>query len=233
MPEGGDEPMVRLPSALNAARRPGARVPSRRSPPGRRGRPASTSSGRRPTRSCGAGWTSRRTATGWACAALPDRWVVLRLLTPVGADRRWRCAAGCSRPTGPSQVDLGDWPAGSAAATPAGAPVAPAALDRRRGRRADVGRHLRLGREPLRPPRPARRRGPAGAQRRRRRRRHLRGGGLVVGRVARPARRRQRRQQPRRAAALAGLERGHPVGRHARLPALRRTTSRSSGPPST
>ena len=43
--------------------------------------------------------------------------------------------------------------------------------DRRRRRGADVGRHLRLGREPLRPPRSARRRGPAGAERRRRRRR--------------------------------------------------------------
>ena len=71
VPEGGDEPMVRLPSALNAPDGQGPGFPPPFTAGTSRARPASTSSGRPPTPSCGAGWTSRRTATGWGSPPCP------------------------------------------------------------------------------------------------------------------------------------------------------------------
>ena len=126
VPEGGDEPMVRLPSALNAAdgQGPGFPAPFTAGTPRPAGvhlqwaAPDALLRGRLDV-------TPDRNRL--ALPALPDRWVVLRLLTPAGATtvavRGWVLEADRA-----VQIDLGDWPVGSAAAPPAGAPVAPADL---------------------------------------------------------------------------------------------------------
>jgi len=58
-----------------------------------------------------------------ALPALPDRWVVLRLLTPKGADRAavrgWVLEADAA-----VRVEMADWPAGSATTVAAGATIA-------------------------------------------------------------------------------------------------------------
>ena len=141
-------------AAVGAERRPtgGAPASRRPSPRVRRGRPACTSSGRRPTRCCGASSTSRPTATGSRWPPLPDRWVVVRLLTPVGATtaavRGWVLEADRA-----VRVELADWPAGSADGDTGRRDRRTRRAHRHRGRRADVGGDVRLGREPLRPPR--------------------------------------------------------------------------------
>jgi hypothetical protein len=126
VPVGGDESMVRLPSALNAADGRGL------------GFPASFTAGTRRPAGVHLQWappdalmrgqldvTPDRNRLG--LPALPDRWIVLRLLTPLGARTAvvhgWVLEADRA-----ARIELADWPAGSAAATPAGATVAAAEL---------------------------------------------------------------------------------------------------------
>ena len=126
VPEGGAEAMVRLPSALNAADGQGPGFP----PPFTVGtaRPAGVHLQWAPPDALMRGRldvTPDRNRLD--LPALPDRWIVLRILTPIGATTAavhgWVLEADRA-----VRVELADWPAGSAAATPAGAPVTPAAL---------------------------------------------------------------------------------------------------------
>ena len=127
VPPGGDEAMVRLPSALNAAdgQGPGFPAPFTAGTP----RPAGVHLHWAPPDALMRGRldvTPDRNRL--ALPALPDRWVVLRLLTPAGsttvAVRGWVLEADRA-----VRVELTDWPAARAAATPAGAPVAPGVLN--------------------------------------------------------------------------------------------------------
>ena len=111
---GGDEPMVRLPSALNADRRPGARLPAAvhrgRRAAGRR--PPAVGAARRPA--AGPARRRRPDRNRLALPPLPDRWVVAppadaRRAPRTAAVRGWVLEADRA-----VQVDLGDWPAGSA-----------------------------------------------------------------------------------------------------------------------
>ncbi len=122
----GVEPMVRLPSALSDPGGQGAGFPEpftagTARPPGvhlhwappdalLRGELGATTDNNR-----------------LALPALPDRWVVLRLVTPAGATTvsvaGWVLEADRA-----VRAALADWPAAGATATPSGAPLAPAAL---------------------------------------------------------------------------------------------------------
>lgn len=126
VPEGGDEAMVRLPSALNAADGQGPGFPA----PFTAGtaRPAGVHLQWAPPDALMRGRldvTPDRNRLD--LPALPDRWVVLRLVTPAGATtvavHGWVIEADRA-----VKVELADWPAGGATAAPAGAQVAPAAL---------------------------------------------------------------------------------------------------------
>ena len=79
--------------------------------------------------------------------------------SPRSAPPRSRCAAGCSRPTARSPSTWPTWPAGSATATPSGAPLDKAALTGTAGGAPTWAATYDSVLEPLRPPRPARRRG--------------------------------------------------------------------------
>jgi len=126
VPEGGDEAMVRLPSALNAADGQGPGFPA----PFTAGtaRPAGVHLQWAPPDALMRGRldvTPDRNRL--ALPALPDRWVVLRLVTPIGATtvavHGWVIEADRA-----VKVELADWPAGDTAAAQAGAQVAPAVL---------------------------------------------------------------------------------------------------------
>ena len=120
---GAGEPMVRLRLGGQRSRRPRARVPGPVRPGRDRGLPASTSTGRCPTPCCGASSPTAPAPNRLALPPLPDRWVVLRLVTPSGATqaavRGWVLEADRA-----VQVDLGAWPEAAAAGRPAGALVA-------------------------------------------------------------------------------------------------------------
>ena len=228
VPEAGDEAMVRLPSALNAADGQGPGFP----PPFTAGtkRPAGVHVQWAPPDALMRGQldvTPDRNRLG--LAPLPDRWIVLRLLTPVGATTAavhgWVLEADRA-----VRAELVDWPAGSTAATPAGATVAPAELtgaaggvptwavtyDSVENRFAlhdpldDLARRSPPTASPATPP-------------------------PTWWRAGGPTRRSTRSTPPTTPTASTSccthsVERGHPVGRHARLPAYR-TTSRSAASP--
>ena len=217
---GTTETMVRLPSALNDPSGQGAGFPAAfdggsKRPPGVHlhwAVPDALLRGQ-----LAAGTDSNRLSL----PPLPDRWVVLRLLTPVGATqvvvRGWVLEAERA-----VQVDLDDWPAASEAATPAGATIATTALTGTAGGAATWSATYDsvVNRFSLHDPLDDL--AALGARRRRRRQRDVRRRGLVVGAGPRPARRGEQPGQPRRAAAVARMERGRPVGRRARRSAFAR-----------
>ncbi len=123
---GGGEPMVRLGSPLDAPDGKGAGFPApfdggAKRPPGVHLHWAMPDALVRGELATGTG------SNRLSLPALPDRWVVLRLLTPVGATqvavRGWVLEADRA-----VAVDLAEWPAASATATPSGAPLDKAAL---------------------------------------------------------------------------------------------------------
>ena len=91
---------------------------------------------------------------GLGLAALPDRWLVLRLLAPQDGAGAARRAAGCSTPRTGRSWDLADWtgdPAGPGAGEVPGTPaVPPRGADRRGGRHADLDRRVRRRVRPVR-----------------------------------------------------------------------------------
>ena len=147
VPPGGTEPMVRAADARRR-RRTGTAVtdPEDGLPDpfdaGTPRPPACTCTGRCPTRCCAARSTQRRrrrAPTGSALPALPDRWVVLRIVLPHGRSRR-RCVTGWVLEADRAvAVPLGAVDRGrrgvAGSRRRAGEPIAPRAAHRHRRRR--------------------------------------------------------------------------------------------------
>ena len=110
--------------------------PARRPPP----------LGHRPTRCCGAGSRLGTDSNRLALPALPDRWVVLRLLTPIGATQV--VVRGLGARGRPGRAGRPGRLAGGERRRPRRRARRSTAADahRHRRRRGDVGGHLRLGR---------------------------------------------------------------------------------------